>query len=76
MPTKKTIFSLHKRTFTGAAGVSPPWFTDAGARADIFHGRLTPTALGARRSSAKQGGIGSAQTHAPKSGGREPTVVW
>jgi hypothetical protein len=59
-----------------AAGVSPPWFADAGARADIFHGRLTPTALGARRSSAEQGAIGSAQTHAPKSGGRQPAVVW
>jgi hypothetical protein len=24
---EKTIFSMHKRTFTGAAGVSPPWRT-------------------------------------------------
>jgi hypothetical protein len=74
---EKTIFAMHIRTSESrAAGVSPPWFADAGARADIFHGRLTPTALGARRSSAEQGAIGSAQTHAPKSGGREPAVVW
>jgi hypothetical protein len=70
-----TIFAMHIRTFTRAAGVSPPWFANAGAIADIFHGRLTPTALGARRSSAEQGAIGSAQTHAPKSGGRQSAVV-
>jgi hypothetical protein len=71
----KTIFAMDQRMFTRAAGVSPPWIANAGAIADVFHGRLTPTAPDARRSSAEQGAIGSAPTHVPKSGGREPAVV-
>jgi hypothetical protein len=64
-----------ERTCPRAAGVSPPWIANAGAIADVFHGRLTPTAPGARRASAEQGAIGSAPTHVDKSGGRQPAVV-
>jgi hypothetical protein len=70
--------SMVPRTTNGqrrAAGVSPPWIANAGAIADVFHGRLTPTAPGARRSSAEQGAIGSAPTHVHKSGDRQPAVA-
>jgi hypothetical protein len=53
--TKKAIFAMHIRTFTRAAGVSPPWVwaVERGPRyaANLLqarfrsHGRLTPTAL-------------------------------
>jgi hypothetical protein len=59
---------------SAAETVSPPWIANAGAIADVFLGRLTPTAPDVRGSSAEQGAIGSAPTHVPKSGGREPTV--
>jgi hypothetical protein len=60
---------------SAAETVSPPWIANAGAIAEVFHGRLTPTAPGARRSSAEQGAIGSAQTHVHKSGGRQRAGV-
>jgi hypothetical protein len=72
---EKAIFAMDERTCPTAAGVSAPWIANAGAIADVFHGRLTPTAPGARRSSAEQGAIGSAKTHVHKSGGRQPAVV-
>jgi hypothetical protein len=65
--------SPHART--GAATVSAPWIANAGAIAEVFHGRLTPTAPDVRRSSAEQRAIGSAQTHVHKSGDRHPAVV-
>jgi hypothetical protein len=36
-----TTFAMHKRTFTRAAGVSPPWFGFALATATGFCGRIT-----------------------------------
>jgi hypothetical protein len=46
----KTIFAMHERTLLGAraAGVSPPWVSNPGAVADVYHGGLTPTAPGWR----------------------------
>jgi hypothetical protein len=37
----KTIFAMHKRTFTRAAGVSPPWFDKlVTVIARVIYGRL------------------------------------
>ena len=51
---QKTTFAVHKRSFTRAAGVSPPWFDNAVANASVVprlstsacHGWLTPAAPG------------------------------
>jgi hypothetical protein len=43
---KKAIFAMHKRTFSRAAGVSPPWISNSGAIVNVYHGGLTPTAPG------------------------------
>jgi hypothetical protein len=79
----KTIFAM-ERTCPRAAGVSPPWIANAGAIADVFHGRLTPTAPGAtdERQRVKPANrvwrhrqCTNARGRTHKSGGREPAVV-
>jgi hypothetical protein len=64
---KKTIFATHERTFTRAAGVSPPWYRKTHLQRRVIfaewlrlplhnrlphHGGLTPPALGAVRTFA------------------------
>jgi hypothetical protein len=80
---KKTTFAVHKRTFARAADVSPPWFCephlqvqcDEFRRLDLTTAGLRQPLLVARRSFAVKNDIRDAQTHAHKSGGRQPAVV-
>jgi hypothetical protein len=73
----KATFAMHKRQLTRAAGVSPPWVSNPGAVAEVYHGGLTPTAPGRRDvRSASKSDICHAQTTIYKSGGRQPAVHW
>jgi hypothetical protein len=66
------VHSAETRMQPRAAGVSPPWFGNAIATAHVFHGWLTPAALGARRPVAAQCG-NSAETHMqPRAAGVSP----
>jgi hypothetical protein len=86
---RMTIFAMNKRTFTRAAGVSPPWLSEPHmqVQCDGFRrfefvcgvhatGGLRPPLLVARRSFAVKSGICGAQTHVFKSGGCQPAVVF
>ena len=88
---EKTIFSMHERTFTRAAGVSPPWYRKTHLQRRVIfaewlrlplhnrlphHGGLTPPALAAKRTFAgEKNDFCGAGTHIHKSGERQPTVV-
>ena len=85
---QKATFAVHKRTFTRAAGVSPPWLSephlqvqcDEHRRLDLacgVHatGGLRPPLLVAPRLFGVKNDIRALQTHVHKSGGREPAVV-
>jgi hypothetical protein len=85
---RKAIFAMHIRTFTRAAGVSPPWvsklrmqlqcdeFPGFAFASNAPHGGLTPSALVLRcgRLPVKSD-FCDAHTHVHKSGGRQPAVV-
>jgi hypothetical protein len=77
------LSAMHKRMFTRAGGVSPPWLTTASARA-IAHTHVTtvsPTKSGGRQPAVAQNRIGNRNRPHPrgvrllhKSGGRKPPV--
>jgi hypothetical protein len=72
---KSAISAMRTRTPTRAAGVSPPWVSNSGAIAKVYHGGLTPPAPGWRDvCSASKSDIYDAQTNVHKSGGRQPAV--
>jgi hypothetical protein len=85
---RKTIFAMHKRTFSRAAGVSPPWvgfalataigfcglITFRPAQSPPYHGWLTPAALGCTRKSSQMGG-GALQRRFVSHGGLTPPAL-